>query len=117
MEQRKYYFDCNNSFERIDVRSLLEGVNLEQPFIPDDEYFEVFNESKLFVMLANHFDISELRTLSFSIRIDFDDLHGQTSSDKARELILFCKRHHRISALIKAICKARPLLCEQLNRL
>lgn len=54
------------------------------------------------------FNESELKNLCFNLEIDYENLSGNTKSDKIRELILFCQRHNRISELLKNCERLRP---------
>ena len=42
--------------------------------------------SQLRQTLSSRFNESELRTLCFDLKVDYDDLPGKAKSDKAREL-------------------------------
>lgn len=50
--------------------------------------------------LVTLFNESELRDLCFELGIDYDDLVGQTKSDKARELIALAWRNGRTTELV-----------------
>ncbi len=110
MEHQKFHPECGESFQRIDIRNLLNGVGMKQRLVPDDEYGLVFNVHTLVSLLTNHFNRAELRTVSFSLDIDFEEIYGETLSAKARELVLYCQRRRRITALREAIYDVRPFL-------
>ena len=59
-------------------------------------------------LLIQHFSAEELRTLCFSLGIEYDDLPGSGRTDKARELVAYCQRHSRLPDLQKAVTQARP---------
>jgi len=58
--------------------------------------------------LTSFFDMSELRTLCFDMRIEFEELYGQNKSDKARELVATCVRHGRAGELATRCRELRP---------
>lgn len=54
--------------------------------------------------LSNHFNTEEVRTLCFSLNVDYDNLPADGKSNKVRELILHCIRNQCIDQL-KVKCK------------
>lgn len=59
-------------------------------------------------LLKTLFDEEELRTLSFVLGIEYDDLPAQGRENKARELIRRLGREKRTAHLISTVQKARP---------
>lgn len=59
-------------------------------------------------ILNAYFNDSELRDLCFRLHIEYEDLGGNTKSDKVRELILHAERHNRTEALLQTIYELRP---------
>ena len=67
-------------------------------------------------ILASKFSQGELETLCFDLGIDFDELPGETKSDKARELIEYIDNRDQISRLsimIGSSAVSRPCLRTQ----
>jgi hypothetical protein len=62
--------------------------------------------------LSTRFSESELRDLVFDLGLDYGNLPGDSKGDKARELVAYCDRHGRTSALVEAIQKGRPDIFE-----
>lgn len=58
--------------------------------------------------VVKHFAVGELKTLCFSIHIDYDDLAGDTKTEKTRELIKFCYRTGRIPELLEQCQELLP---------
>lgn len=58
--------------------------------------------------IVAHFDDSEFRTLCFDIGINYDDLEGETISDKTRELVLMMNRNGRCDELVEYCKSKRP---------
>jgi hypothetical protein len=54
------------------------------------------------------FSESELRDLCFDLGIDFEELPGETKSDKARELIAYCLRRGLVFELLTQCAQLRP---------
>jgi hypothetical protein len=50
---------------------------------------------------------SELRTLSFDMEVDYDNLSGETKADKVRELIVYLARRQKIKELVLRIQQTR----------
>jgi nucleoside phosphorylase len=69
---------------------------------------EQVNTTALLQLLTTHFNVSELHDLCFDLGIDFEDLGGQTKSDKARELIAYARRYNRLDELISQAHSQRP---------
>ncbi len=63
---------------------------------------------KLRRILVTRFSEGELRTLCFDIRIDYDILPGEGKENKARELLDFLDRRHRVHVLVEAGKRLRP---------
>jgi hypothetical protein len=59
------------------------------------------------LILTEHFDDEELRTLCFDLGVDYDDLPGRGRTGKARELVSYLSRHKRIESLIEFIRQNR----------
>jgi sulfatase modifying factor 1 len=58
--------------------------------------------------IFQHFSLEELRTLSFDLNIEYDDLPGEGRAGKIRELIKFMERNGRLSYLHAALWRERP---------
>jgi LuxR family glucitol operon transcriptional activator len=59
-------------------------------------------------LLVTHFDLEELRTLCFNLRVDYDSLPGEGKAGKVRELVGYCDRHDCIVQLLETGKKLRP---------
>jgi hypothetical protein len=64
--------------------------------------------SRLRQILAEYFNISELRGLCFDLGIDYENLPGETRSDFAREVLDYAKRHGQIPELFAKVKELRP---------
>lgn len=58
-------------------------------------------------LLTDHFDLEELRTLCFDLRVDYDSLRGEGKEAKARELLAYFQRRDQLSRLASYICQHR----------
>jgi len=63
---------------------------------------------RLYQILADYFNVEELRTLCFNLKIDYDDLIGEGKQGKARELVTFLDRRSRIAELVAKGKEQRP---------
>ncbi len=68
------------------------------------------NDLTLRRALDDGYNIDELRDVCFELGIDYEDLPGETQSAKARELVLYAKRHHFTAQLVALVMAARPHL-------
>ena len=58
--------------------------------------------------LVEHFDLSEMQQLCFDLAIDYEELAGDTKTDKARELVKFGYRTGRIPEIVQRCAELRP---------
>jgi nucleoside phosphorylase len=62
--------------------------------------------------LSAAFSVSELKVLVSDLEVDWDDIQGQTKSERIVELIQYMKRRGRMPALIALVKRERPGLLE-----
>lgn len=60
--------------------------------------------------LDDGYNDSELRDLCFELNIDYEDLPGDGQSAKARELVLYARRHGLLAQLVEKVMRERPQL-------
>jgi hypothetical protein len=102
-------FDIYLGYNRNDTSAAIE---LAQKL--EDYGFSVWKVSrddhavKLRRAIAERFDLEELRTLCFDLKIDYDNLPGEGKSNRARELVAFLNRCNRIPDLISYGKQHRP---------
>ena len=72
--------------------------------------FNALQLKQLRQLLTKHFSLEELRTLSFDLGIDFDEIGGETKSAKVREFIRYAERQGRLDDLLAEAAAARPAL-------
>ena len=60
--------------------------------------------------LVDHFNMEELKTLSFELGVDIDALPGEGRRGKARELVVFMTKQLRLYELVAYIWIHRPRL-------
>ena len=65
-------------------------------------------EPVLLHVLTTHFNLEELKTLSFQVGVPFDEIPGQSLTSKSREFIAFLVRRGQVNLLVDAIIKERP---------
>lgn len=58
--------------------------------------------------ITKYFDLDEVRDLCFELDVTYDDLAGDTLSEKARELVLYFDRRQDVTALLGACKRKRP---------
>lgn len=58
--------------------------------------------------ITDRFNIAEIKGLCFTLDIEFEDLVGDTLTEKAIELVKYCKRHGKIPKLIAVLREKRP---------
>ncbi len=69
---------------------------------------ETINQRKLRQALVDAFNESELQTLCFDLKIDYEVLPPGSKLDKTRELVALCLREQHIKELISLCEAARP---------
>lgn len=66
-------------------------------------------ESRLFEILKTKFNVSELQVFCYDLGIGYEELPGDnTITNKAMELLAYCKRRDRLIELYEAVRRARP---------
>lgn len=68
------------------------------------------DHKKLLQALLDHFNESELQTVCFNLEVMYEDLPPGGRADKARSLVEYCLRHHRLQVLTLEIRNNRPFL-------
>lgn len=63
---------------------------------------------KLLRALIDLFSEQDLRDFCFDLRVDYENLPGQSKKDKARELIIFFDRRRRMNVLVTGFQEHRP---------
>ena len=59
-------------------------------------------------ILANRFDLEEVKTLCFRLGINFNNLPGEGLEGKTRELVAYFQRRQQMPRLVQAIQQYRP---------
>ena len=77
---------------------------------PVSEETETVSEytTELHKLLVKHLNEEELRTLCFSLKVDYDILGGEGKAGKARELVLYLSRRARLLELVESAKAQRP---------
>lgn len=58
--------------------------------------------------VTTHFDAGELQNLCFDLGVDYENLPGESKSDKAREMVEFMQRRERLHELVVMLKQRRP---------
>lgn len=58
-------------------------------------------------ILGNSLNIAELKSLAFSLSIDYENLEGSTKSEKIQSLLEYCSRHGCIESLVEKYSQTR----------
>lgn len=66
-----------------------------------DSRFEIKERGLLRQVLMDCFSKSDLQNICFDLKVDYENLSGDSKSDKARELIIHLERRGRLAELIK----------------
>lgn len=65
-------------------------------------------KDKLLILLQHYFDLEELRTMCFTLNLDYENIRGDTKEGKCRELILRLGREDRLAELLDYAREKRP---------
>ena len=71
---------------------------------------ELGRQAKYLQIIQSFFSEGELRGLCLHVGVSYDSLPGSGTSDRARELIMWCGRHNRLNALYERIQADRGFL-------
>nr|MBP6472828.1 CHAT domain-containing protein [Chloroflexota bacterium] len=63
----------------------------------------------LYRQIAESFNLDEIQDMVFRLGLHYDDLAGETSRQKARELVLYMQRHGRLPELYEAVQQLQPV--------
>ena len=66
------------------------------------------DRAALLDFLINHFNLSELKNLAFSLNVHYELFAHDTLPDLARELLQFCERREIVNCLLQEIRRLRP---------
>lgn len=58
--------------------------------------------------MADSFNLAEIRQICFDLKVNFEQLPGETLDDKCRELYLFVERRGDLVRLVQACQTQRP---------
>lgn len=63
---------------------------------------------QLYKAIASAFNLSELRTLTYDLGIEYENLEGSTKNTKALALVQYAQRHNMMEKLISHVQRVRP---------
>ena len=86
---------------------IAEAQTLSEP-VDEENLYDHKNLIRLRNILEEHFNVEELKTLCFDLKIDYENLPGQGKASKARELVDYLKRRRRMADLIEVGRATRP---------
>lgn len=67
-------------------------------------------------VLAQYFNLDDLREICFGLQINFEDIEGGILSSKARGLVTYMRQRNRLVELQHAVIEARSFLADQLQQ-
>ncbi|HRQ36870.1 MAG TPA: PfkB family carbohydrate kinase [Chloroflexota bacterium] len=105
----------NISEQAVCMRNKVVTGGEEQSKLEGDE-IEGSKLIQLLDILTRYFDEGELRNLSFSLGINYQDIGGENFTDRARELITYLDRRKRLSELLNSVQRERPFIDELLAK-
>jgi hypothetical protein len=82
------------------------GSSASSTYVPESS--AVADKRALVRILAERFNLSELRSLAFDLDVDVDDLGGSSKNEKALELVQWMDRRGRLPELARTIRQVRP---------
>ena len=65
------------------------------------------NPQSLVKTIRSQFSVPEIRNLCFDLGIPHEEIAGDTVSEKARELVLYCQRRNRLPELAQRVTELR----------
>lgn len=86
-------------------RQLIDGLATSRILMKEQAgYFRALYDS-----MVDRFDREELKTLCFTLGVDYDSLRAEGKAGKVRELILAMVRNGRLDTLTRTLRQERPL--------
>ncbi len=83
-------------------------ANVRDAFTPPSVALQ--NRNALLEKMSHHFSLEELKTLSFRLAIDYDQIGTTNKEGYARELIMYCERRGLMTELLRQCRAVRPQL-------
>jgi len=68
----------------------------------DEQYLRIYRKYVL-GRLNQCYNLTELRTLTFNLGLDYEEFHHETMSEFTFELLTLCERRNMLDALLVAI--------------
>lgn len=84
------------------------GAALSDAFTPPSLALQ--HRNALLETLSDHFSLEELKTLSFRLAVDYDQVGASSKEQFTRELILYCERRGLLADLLRECRAMRPQL-------
>lgn len=66
------------------------------------------NLERLQSLLEQHFNLSELAALAFKLKVEWENIHGETRQEKSRNLLEYLQRRKQLPFLIETLQAVRP---------
>ncbi len=115
---------CQNCFAPLNVKGQTSGIIRceycgTDNAMPSDVRQIQAEDSQTFVValmkaLVTQVSLGDIRNVCvllegrMKFRVDYEDLGGEGKADKARELVLFCRRRAILQGLVDAILEVNP---------
>jgi hypothetical protein len=77
--------------------------------------FEDVNETRLLDLMLETCSPTDINLLAFRLGISYDDLPGETLTDKNISLLQRAKRERRLADLVRVLCERKPFLADELS--
>ncbi len=100
-DKRNY---CDTLIQEVKALPNLEQSQRQKRNSPQSK----FSTSELRELIAEAFDLEELKDLCDDIDVDFDSLRGEGKKPKVRELVKYMNRRKRMDELLDALKDQRP---------
>lgn len=68
----------------------------------------IINKVELSKLIRRHYDLGEFKSLCFELQVEYDDLPGETLTNRVEALVEYLERRGRVQELLKLIKQQRP---------
>lgn len=68
----------------------------------------ITNKVELSKLIRRHYDLGEFKSLCFELQVAYDDLPGETLTNRVEALVEYLDRRGRVQELLKLIKQQRP---------
>ena len=82
--------------------------SVTKPSKSPEPKFPTANRREIYQFMIEFLSLEDIKYISFTLDIEYDNIAGVTKNDKVRELILYLERYSRLEELLPVLGEMRP---------